>query len=394
MMTTDSLAAPLLSDMDLVLRFESLGDSCEFGLVQRRVGAEPLGLFRFAGAPLRNLIRALHARFEFMADPLHIRVQPQNDEYMIRLTRYGFIYHAHARIGEADPAVLLQQQPRIVGFLIDKLIADLERPEKIMVFRQNEPLAANDLLDFRAAIAAYGPATLLWVQEARPGYDPGTVVAVDDTLMIGYVARLAPRDNAPDLDLRSWILMLRQAHFIHANRQAVHQAGPEGGPEGGHGGKPPAIVAAAMPTGRTDIVFGRDGNAAGCLGDGWSGAESGYTWSIDDSSVLIIASPGRAESYCLEMEVVPYVAAPAVSAQTMDVLVNGQLIQSYGELPRGQVRCAVPGRLLQENGPVEIVLHHPAAISPRNAAGENDDRRLAVAFYRLSLICGGDAPEG
>ena len=84
------------------------------------------------------------------------------------------------KIGEADPAILHEQQTRTVRFLIDKLIADLEGAEKIMVFRQNEELSANDLLDFRSALSAYGPATLLWVQATRPGHPPGTVTVVDD----------------------------------------------------------------------------------------------------------------------------------------------------------------------------------------------------------------------
>ncbi len=36
---------------DLMLQFESLGQNCEFGLVQRRAGADPLGLLRFDSAP-------------------------------------------------------------------------------------------------------------------------------------------------------------------------------------------------------------------------------------------------------------------------------------------------------------------------------------------------------
>ena len=32
----------------LALKFEGLGDHCEFGIVQRRLGADPIGLFRFA----------------------------------------------------------------------------------------------------------------------------------------------------------------------------------------------------------------------------------------------------------------------------------------------------------------------------------------------------------
>jgi hypothetical protein len=377
-MSTDTLDQASLSDRDLTLQFESLGDSCELGLVQRRVGAEPLGIFRFAGAPLRHLIRAMRARFEGMADPEHVRVQPENGEYMIKLTKYDFIYHAHVNVGDADPADLHRQQVRNVRFLVEKLIADLENPEKIMVFRQNEELSANDLLDFRKALAAYGPATLLWVQKARPGHPPGSAAIVDDTLMIGYVSRLARRDNAPDFDLPSWLTMLRNAH-------ALRPALP---PE------PAAIPASAPPPRRVDTKFGKEGNATACLGSGWSGPEDGFTWSIDDQSVLTVDTPGPAQSYRLEMDVVPFVAPPALTAQTLGVTINGALVHTFDPLPRGEVGCTIPGHLLQDRDTVEIVMHHPAAISPRAAAGQDDDRRLAVAFYRVSLICNGlDRPQ-
>jgi hypothetical protein len=312
----------------------------------------------------------MEARFEGMADPEHVRVQPENGEYMIKLTKYDFIYHAHMKIGEADPVALHRQQVRNVRFLIDKLVADLETPEKIMVFRQNEELAANDLLDFRLALAAYGPATLLWVQAARPGRPPGTVTIIDNTLMVGYVTRLALRDNAPDFDLPSWLTMLRNAYAIRPARPAT-----------------PLKAAASPPAPkRIDINFGKEGNAASCVGEGWSGHESGYTWSIDQRSVLTMAKLAAANSYRLEMEVVPFVAPPALTAQPLGITVNGEQVHTFDPLPRGKVECAIPKRLLQDCDTVEIVLDHPAATSPRAAAGQNDDRRLAVAFYRVSLI--------
>ena len=43
-------ATPTLNDRDLVFAFESIGDNCELGMLQRHVGIEPLGLLRFAGA--------------------------------------------------------------------------------------------------------------------------------------------------------------------------------------------------------------------------------------------------------------------------------------------------------------------------------------------------------
>ncbi len=366
-----------LSDIDLVQRFESLGDNCELGLVQRRVGAEPLGLLRFASAPLPRLVQALGARFEGLADPDAIQIAPMNDEYMVELTRYGFNYHADVKIGASDPAVLHAQQVRIVRFLTDKLIRDLENPDKILVFRQNEPLSANDLVDLRMAIAAYGPSTLLWVQEARPGYRAGTVMVADATLMIGYVSRLASRDDVPDLDLASWITMLRRADAARPVRT--------GKPEAADG--PAMVWPGPVRPDRVDIAFGKEGNAAAMIGAGWSGQENGFCWSIDDSSELTLPPLGPADRYRLEMDVVPFISPPAVESQSLCVVVNGEAVQTFDPLPRGMVSCEIPGALLQGSEFVTIILEHPGATSPRQAAGQNDDRRLAISFRTLSLAC-------
>jgi hypothetical protein len=369
-MTINTPAEAEMSDRELVLQFESLGDNCELGLVQRMAGVEPLGLFRFASAPVRNVIRAMAGRFAGMAEPGQISVQGVKDEYMINLAKYGFAYHAHVKIGDADPLLLQQQQARTVPFLIGKLIADLQHSEKIMVFRQNEELSANDLIDLRSAIAAYGSAALLWVQPARPGFPAGLVVAVDDTLMIGYVTRLAQRENAPDLDLRSWMSMLRKAYAARHVRLETTTNKP-----------------ATTPHRRTDIRFGKDGNSIAAAGEGWSGREDGFTWAIDSRSMLTIANPGPAENYLLEMNVRPFVAPPAVTAQTMGVTVNGELVHTFDPLPRGKVSCVVPGRLLEGRDMIEIALDHPGAASPRAVIGQNDDRRLAASFSSLSLVC-------
>jgi hypothetical protein len=366
-MLVDPTVKALLPDSELVLKFESLGDNCELGIVQRMAGVEPLGMFRFAGAPLRHLIKALECRFEGMADPDQIRVQPENGEYMIKLTKYDFLYHAYVKIGEADPRALHKQQARTVAFLIRKLIDDLENPTKIMVFRQNEPLSANDLTDLRLAVAAYGPATILWVQQARPGYPPGSVAVVDDRLMVGYVRRLAVRENVPDLDLDSWLVMLRKAYSVRP-------------------GPPTARLGSPPPRIRTDLVFGEGGNATSCTGVGWSAPEDGFTWSIDDRSLITVESPGAAEDYWLELDVIPFVAPPSLTVQSLSLAVNGEPVHVFDPLERGTVGCVVPGRLLRGRDSIEIEMDHPEAASPRAVAGQNDDRRLAIAFRTLSLI--------
>ena len=366
-------AATDLSDRDLVLQFESLGDNCEFGLVQRRVGAEPLGLFRFAGAPLRHLLRAMGAHFDGMAEPEHVRVQPENGEYMIKLAKYDFIYHADVKIGAADPAVLHHQHCRTVRFLVNKFIADLENPEKIMVFRQNEPLSATDLVDLRAALSRLGPSTLLWVAEACPGHPPGSVDIIDRSFMVGYVRRLALRASVPDLDIESWLTVLRRAWTLWPARQS--------------GASEPVLTPASAPAGRVDIQFGTDGNAEDRSGFGWSKPENGFTWSIEDRSLLTIDCPPDASDYWLEMDVTPYLAPPSVPVQTLIVSVSGSEVHRFTALERGMIGCTVPGALVRGREKVEILLEHPCAASPNDVAGEQDERRLAIAFRVLSLVC-------
>ena len=228
-MDKDPDAEIVPNDGDVVLAFESIGDNCELGLVQRLAGVEPLGLLRFAGAPLRNLLRGLNARFANIADPQHVRINAEHGEYMVKLTKYDFTYHAHVKAGDADPNALHQQQVRTVRFLAEKLISDLESASKILVFRQNEPLSAGDLVDLRIALSRFGPNILLWVQDACPGHPPGSVDVADERMMVGYVRRLAERESVPDLDYGSWMQVLRRAHrtWLHASdgRTRAHRSG-------------------------------------------------------------------------------------------------------------------------------------------------------------------------
>jgi hypothetical protein len=369
-MDIDPNAAPVLADSDLVLKFESVGDNCELGLVQRRAGAEPLGLLRFAGAPLRNIVRALHARFANIADPGHIRINAENGEYMVKLTKFDFTHHAHVKVGDIEPEALRQQQIRTVGFLTKKLIADLENPSKILVFRQNELLLAGDLVDLRIALSDYGPGILLWVQEACPGHPPGSVEVADERMMVGYVRRLATRESVQDLDYGSWIQVLRRAYavWLHASDGRL-------------------VPAPAERPARTELRFGTEGDAAPQLGYGWSAPEAGYQWAVGERSLVTLAVPGEANEYWLEMNVKPYIKPPLLPRQHLDVKIAGQLVHSFVALPTGEVGCVVPGHLLAGQTKVEIVFEHSQAASPMLITGEKDDRRLGVSFSRLALVC-------
>lgn len=372
-MNGEPLASPIpagISDRDLVVQFESLGDNCELGLVQRRVGAEPLGLLRFSGTPLRNLLRALADRFDGLADPAHVRIQPEQGVYMVKLTKYDFIYHADADVGKTDPTVLLRQQLRILPFLVEKLLAELENPTKILVFRQNEPLLAADLVDLRAALDRLGPSTLLWVQQARPGHPPGSANRIGDRLLVGYVSRLALREAVPDLDLASWLIMLRNAWTLF--RAYVEPPVPV-----------PVLSLAPAPS--VSLRFGSEGNAQRSMGYGWSAPEPGFTWAIDDRSLLTLEPLPTAAEYWLDMDVAPFVVPSALPSQRLAVHVNGETVHIFDPLESGLVACAVPGHLIRGRPRIEIVLEHPRAARPHDVSNSGDTRRLAIAFRSVSL---------
>ena len=62
-MNAPAFAAELWCDVPRLLQmFESLGENCDLGVVQRAVGLEPFGLFRFAACDAPCLAALLRAR--------------------------------------------------------------------------------------------------------------------------------------------------------------------------------------------------------------------------------------------------------------------------------------------------------------------------------------------
>jgi hypothetical protein len=206
-----------------MMRFESLGENCELGLVQRGCGAEPLGLFRFASAPFANLMDALAAQFEGLgeADQLEVELSDNRREYMVRDHRFGFLYHAWVLAGEMRPEDVHRREVRRLPLLIRKLSEDLTAGEKIFVYHQmDQPLSAVQARQLASALSAYGPSTLLWVELAEPEHPAGTAEWIEPGLIKGFVDRFAPGENAHDLSIDCWVAMCRAAYRLWCGRSA------------------------------------------------------------------------------------------------------------------------------------------------------------------------------
>ncbi len=209
-------AAAALPLGDLMLRFESLGQNCEFGLVQRQCGAESLGLLRFSSTPLPLLLDALAARFEGMGRPeaIEIELSANGREYMVRDRRFGFLYHAWVLAGAMAPEAIAKREAARVPFLLRKLIEDLEAAEKIFVFKGMDAMPAEQVYPLAAAIRRYGANTLLFVTIADAEHQAGTVRVEAPGFLVGYVDRFAPSEEAKDVLLDQWVAVCRRAYRL------------------------------------------------------------------------------------------------------------------------------------------------------------------------------------
>lgn len=198
---------------ELMMRFESLGEDCEFGLVQRHCGAEPLGLLRFSSTPLPKLIAALDARFEGLGRPdlVHVELSSNGREYMVRDKRFGLYYHAWVLAGEKSPEEIHARECRRLPFLGRKLIEDLEEASKIFVYRGMSALRDDDVHQLAKAMHAYGRNTLLWVEADRGAFDVGSVEELEPGLFKGHIERFAPASNAHDFSIDAWVEVCRNA---------------------------------------------------------------------------------------------------------------------------------------------------------------------------------------
>jgi hypothetical protein len=182
----------------LMLRFESLGDNCEFGLVQSHYGVEPLGLMRWTRCTLASLLRALDQRFAALGEPGRMVVHRFKDEYLVTDTSYHFTYHPHVRIAEMTVAELLERERARVVFLRRKLLDDLAAAEKIVVFKENAYLPRASARRLFRRLRGFGANRMLYVV---PTVDPariGRVELLADGFVRGHIAGFGQYETLPD----------------------------------------------------------------------------------------------------------------------------------------------------------------------------------------------------
>jgi hypothetical protein len=205
----------------IIAEFESLGDNCEFGFVQRYHGLEPGGLLRWASSSVDGLIEGLHRRFAGLYELIDLVPYTHN---MVLDRKYGIAFHSEMRsvpIGnrlkfEATGDMLCAihwEEHQKISYLIGKLTDALAEGKQIFVYKRNSGLSPQDVRTLRAALDVYCDSSRLLCVTAASGRQPaGTVSLVGRRTKLATIKKLAPYTNVESALYPEWTALCCEAY--------------------------------------------------------------------------------------------------------------------------------------------------------------------------------------
>lgn len=199
-----------MTDLELMKWACSLGESCELGVAQRKVGAEPLDLLRWANTSPSNLVAMIEDRFRDIGDPNLIVVQRRPKEFLASHKKYGIRWHAFGKIEETDDFVHAREAKRLPR-LAEKLMDEMSDRSRLFVVRL---LRGDDHIFERIskAMSAYGTPTLLCVTQG-----PDDRVVGDSSFLKGQIPSFSDPARVPGTtDTASWVRLIRAAFMVVA----------------------------------------------------------------------------------------------------------------------------------------------------------------------------------
>ena len=221
------------ADLNWLARgFESLGDNCELGMLQRDWGVDYSNLFRWAFSnSLPDLIALLHRRFAGLYQ--FENLVPFGGGEMVEDRANGIAFNSDMKSAFdgrswhflAKPYQRLEVYSGELQKITHLLLAtkrSLAEARKVWVYKQNSgtsDIAAGQLHD---ALRQFGPVRLLVVNLADAANPAGSARLLREGLILGYLDRFAPPENADQASAQCWIDLLRNA----ANLAGLPAASP------------------------------------------------------------------------------------------------------------------------------------------------------------------------
>jgi len=196
----------------IAAQFEALGNACEFGLLQRRLGREPNGLLRFSGIHIPNLLDGIFSGFWGIGRPDRLHVLPRSADdasYEVRDEAYALRFQTSISSSEVDVTTVKRQMARGMPFLARKLFEDMVLGEKIFLIKWRGWLPRPEAEALVAALSIWGDCTVLWVVEDDER--AGSAERLGRRLVRGFVR--AGENAGPAFD-DAWLSMLANARIM------------------------------------------------------------------------------------------------------------------------------------------------------------------------------------
>jgi hypothetical protein len=233
---SSTLGRPLTQ---ILTAFESLGDNCSFGIVQRKAGLEVLGLLRFGTSPINAVLQGLDDRFEALSRKSEFSMGFGDGvprEHLVRVERYGLQWHTFRYEDGPSAETVFEENVVKLGFLRRKFNNGLAAGRKTYVVartagdRRNllmptpegrffryfgrEPLRLAEALALWRALSRNGPRVLLYIVPAAAGHPGGSVDCLAPGLYRGYSTNLVISDRLDVEDHADWLRIVANCWIL------------------------------------------------------------------------------------------------------------------------------------------------------------------------------------
>jgi tetratricopeptide (TPR) repeat protein len=131
------------------------------------------------------------------------------------------------------------------------------------------------------------------------------------------------------------------------------------------------------------IDFSLDGGSAAYRLAGWAHPEMALVWGIGPRSTLRLPALSADRDWNLAMTVSGCFAGGLIPKQTLRVLANGLLVADHDISRQSTIKVLIPKEVLSGSDFVSLEFDHPDYVSPKSLGVSNDDRQLAIAFFRI-----------
>jgi hypothetical protein len=197
-----------IAAVDLVQKFEAWGRDCEFGLVQRTLGAEPNDLFRFSDPTPEVLVDLIRDDFAHYGEKCYVALdqqQPRREWYFVdhdtRTSRHSHIFEGDMPKENVQEIALFWTR-----LLRSKTAREIAAGSKIYIMKSSQSdLTEQAVGEVARALRSKGPSWLLWVEAGKP---VGHCEVAFEGLLRARIDRVCVRNHEYEFSLVGWLEVL------------------------------------------------------------------------------------------------------------------------------------------------------------------------------------------